>query len=82
MVDTHLTMKALGWIETCYEIGLRPYKIAQKIGRPNQPVYNVINFLKEGGTVLEYFNQYKQNKSKCGAKKKTFTSNQVQYIQH
>lgn len=63
-------MKELSWIETYYDTGLKPYKIAQKIGRSNQPVYNVVTFLKEGGTVIEYFNQYKQNKSKCGAKKK------------
>ena len=80
MAYTHLTMKELSWIETYYETGLKPYKIAQKIGRSNQPVYNVVTFLKEGGTVIEYFDQYKQNKSKCGAKKKTFTRKQTQYI--
>ena len=80
MAYTHLTMKELSWIETYYDTGLKPYKIAQKIGRSNQPVYNVVTFLKEGGTVIEYFDQYKQNKSKCGAKKKTFTRKQTQYI--
>src|SRR5699024_12528855 len=38
------------------------------------------NFLKKGGTASKYFDRYKQNKSKCGAKKKTFTSRQTQYI--
>ena len=80
MAYTHLTMKELSWIETYQDTGLKPYKIAQKIGRSNQPVYNVVTFLKEGGTVIEYFDQYKQNKSKCGAKKKTFTRKQTQYI--
>src|SRR5690625_3963100 len=80
MAYTHLTKKELGWIETYYEIGLKPYQIAKKIGRSNQPVYNVVNFLKKGGTVSKYFDRYKQNKSKCGAKKKTFTSRQTQYI--
>ena len=79
MAYTHLTMKELSWIETYYDTGLKPYKIAQKIGRSNQPVYNVVTFLKEGGTVIEYFDQYKQNKSKSGAKKKTFTRKQTQY---
>ena len=74
MAYTHLTKKELGWIETYYEIGLKPYQIAKKIGRSNQPVYNVVNFLKKGGTASRYFDRYKQNKSKCGAKKKTFTS--------
>ncbi|MDN6345353.1 MAG: IS30 family transposase, partial [Tetragenococcus koreensis] len=81
MAYTHLTMKELSWIETYFDTGLKPYKIAKKIGRSNQPVYNVITFLKEGGTIIEYFDQYKQNKSKCGAKKKTFTKKQTQYIQ-
>jgi len=80
MAYTHLTKKELGWIETYYEIGLKPYQIAKKIGRSNQPVYNVVNFLKKGGTASKYFDRYKQNKSKCGAKKKTFTSRQTQYI--
>ena len=82
MAYTHLTMNELGWIETYYDIGYKPYKIAKKLGRSNQPIYNVVNFLKEGGTVQDYFNRYKENKSKCGAKKKTFTINQIQYIKN
>lgn len=80
MAYTHLTKDELGWIETYHNQGLKPYKIAKKLGRSNQPIYNVVNFLKDGGTVIDYFNRYKQNKSKCGAKKKTFTRNQRQYI--
>ena len=82
MAYTHLTMKELSWIETYFDTGLKPYKIARKIGRSNQPVYNVVSFLKEGGSIIEYFDQYKQNKSKCGAKKKTFTRKQTQYIKN
>ncbi len=80
MAYPHLTMKELGWIETYNEIGLKPYKIAKKLGRSNQPIYNVVTFLEEGGTIVQYFNRYKENKSKCGAKKKTFTKEQTQYI--
>ena len=80
MAYTHLTMKELSWIETYFDIGLKPYKIARKIGRSNQPVYNVVSFLKESGSFIGYFDQYKQNKSKCGAKKKTFTKKQTQFI--
>ncbi|MFL2077524.1 IS30 family transposase [Marinilactibacillus psychrotolerans] len=82
MAYTHLTMNELGWIETYYEIGYKPYKIAKKLGRSNQPIYNVVNFLKEGGTVRDYFKRYEQNKTKCGAKKKTFTSEQIQYVKN
>ena len=80
MAYTHLTMKELGWIETYNDIGYKAFEIAKKLGRSNQPIYNVVNFLKQGGTIHEYFEHYKQNKSKCGAKKKTFTSEQTQYI--
>ncbi len=81
MAYTHLTMKELGWIETYHKLGVKAYKIAKKLGRSNQTVYNVVHFLREGGTAMDYFDRYKQNKSKCGAKKKTFTPAQTQYIQ-
>lgn len=73
-------MNELGWLETYYEIGYKASDIAKKLGRSNQPIYNVINFLKEGGTIPAYSERYKQNKSKCGAKKKTFTQEQAHYI--
>ena len=75
MAYTHLTMKELDWIETYNDIGYKAYEIAKKLGRSNQPIYNVVNFLKQGGTIHEYFEHYKQNKSKCGAKKKTLRAN-------
>ena len=81
MAYTHITMKELGWIEVYHQLGLNPSKIAKKLGRSNQPIYNVVYFLKGGGTIVEYLNRYKRNKSKCGAKKKTFTKKQVEYIE-
>ena len=81
MAYTHITMKELGWIEVYHQLGLNPSKIAKKLGRSNQPIYNVVNFLKGEGTIVEYLNRYKRNKSKCGAKKKTFTKKQVEYIE-
>ncbi len=67
MTYTHLTMKELGWIETYYELGYKAYETAKKLGRSNQTIYNVVTFLKEGGTVCDYFERYRKNKSKCGA---------------
>jgi len=72
MAYTYFTINEFGWIESYYDIGYKPYKIAEMLERSNQPIYNVVNFLKESGTVHDYFNQYKENKSKCGAKKKDF----------
>ena len=80
MAYTHLTMDEVGWIEKYYEIGYNGRQIADKLGRSNQPIYNVLTFLKEGGTAITYFKRYKENKAKCGAKKKTFTAKQIQYI--
>lgn len=80
MTYTHLSMKELGWIEAYFDIGYKAYDIAKKLGRSNQPIYNVVNFFKKGGTIRDYFERYTQNKSKCGAKKKTFTRQQTQYV--
>ena len=80
MTYTHLSMKELGWIEAYFDIGYKACDIAKKLGRSNQPIYNVVNFLKKGGTIRDYFERYTQNKSKCGAKKKTFTRQQTQYV--
>src|SRR5699024_3279057 len=80
MAYTHLTMKELGWIETYFEIELPVQKIAQKIERSRQTVYNVVNYLKSGGSIQEYFDRYKANKKKCGAKKKELLPHQVTYV--
>lgn len=80
MAYTPLTMDELGWIETYHEIGLSASKIADNLGRSKQPICNVIHFLKEGKTIQEYLARYKENKKKCGAKKKAFTPKQVTYI--
>ena len=80
MAYTHITMKGLGWIEVYHQLGLNPSKIAKKLGRSNQPIYNVVNFLKGGGTIVEYLSRYKRNKSKCGAKKKTFKKNRLSIL--
>ncbi|BDP98120.1 hypothetical protein EfmGK961_19360 [Enterococcus faecium] len=40
--------------------------VAKQLKRGRQTIYNVYNFLKCGGTALEYFEQYKENKRRCG----------------
>lgn len=37
-------------------------------------------FLKDGGTAIEFYERYRQNKSKCGAKKKELAPEDVDYI--
>ena len=46
--------------------------VAKQLKRGRQTIYNVYNFLKCGGTALEYFEQYKENKRRCGEPKSFF----------
>lgn len=80
MAYTHLTTDELVWIESYHKASLRPVDIAQKLNRSLQTIYNVINFLKNQGTVIEYYERYQANKKRCGAKKKQFTEEQVCYV--
>ncbi|TNV67780.1 IS30 family transposase, partial [Trichococcus shcherbakoviae] len=43
-------------------------------------IYNVYNFLKCGGTALEYFEQYKENKRRCGRTEIIFPAEEKEYI--
>lgn len=80
MAYTHLTMKELIWIENYYDSGKKVTDIAKKLNRAIQTIYNVVNFLKNSGNIQEYYDQYKENKSRCGAKKKVFNTKQITYI--
>ena len=74
MAYTHLPMKELIWIENYYDSGKKVTDIAKKLNRAIQTIYNVVNFLKNSGSIQKYYEQYKENKSGYGAKKKTFNS--------
>lgn len=80
MAYKHLTMKEIIWIENYYDEGIKAYKVASKLKRSAQTIYNVYSFFKDGGNAVDYYERYKENKRKCGAKKKTFTSEQINYI--
>ncbi len=73
-------MKELIWIESYYESGTKTMDIAKKLNRSGQTIYNVINFIKDGHTIQNYYDRYKANKSRCGAKKTRFTSEQIEYV--
>jgi hypothetical protein len=49
--------------------------------RGRQTIYNVYNFLKCGGTALEYFEQYKENKRRCGRTEIIFPAEEKEYIE-
>lgn len=45
-------------------------EISIRLKRARQTIYNVINWLKHGKSIKEYYEKYKRNKKPCGAKKK------------
>ncbi|BDP83884.1 IS30 family transposase [Enterococcus faecium] len=66
MTYTHLTPNELVMIEAYFHQETPVAIVAKQLKRGRQTIYNVYNFLKCGGTALEYFEQYKENKRRCG----------------
>ena len=50
--------------------------IVTSLGRSNRPIYNVINYLKEGTFAYDYYNRYKVNKKRCGRNKTSLTQSE------
>jgi IS30 family transposase len=80
MTYTHLTMKELCWIEHYYECATPVKTIAGKLSRSLQTIYNVVNRLKAGCSIQDYYDNYKANKKKCGRKKEVLTLDELDYI--
>lgn len=55
--------------------------IAACPNRSRQPIYNVINFLKFGHTVLDFYTRYKKNKKRSGWRKIVVPKKHLAYIQ-
>ncbi len=72
MTYTHLTPNELVMIEAYFHQETPVAIVAKQLKRGRQTIYNVYNFLKCGGTALEYFEQYKENKRRCGEPKSFF----------
>ncbi len=49
--------------------------------RARQTVYNVLNWLKEGHSIQEYYRRYNANKRRCGAKKVQLSPQEIAYVQ-
>ena len=81
MTYTHLTTDELVMIEAYYHQNTPVTRIAERLGRARQTIYNVIKFLKAGHTALDYYAQYKKNKKRCGRRKIVLPKKQVTYIQ-
>lgn len=80
MTYTHLTTDELVMIESYYHQNIKVAKIAAYLKRSRTPIYNVVNFLKEGHTALEYYQHYTENKKRCGRRKIDLPLEQQEYI--
>ena len=81
MTYTHLNTDELVMIEAYYHQNIAVTTISGRLKRSRMTIYNVINFLKEEGhTALEYYQQYKQNKERCGRRKVVLPEEQQVYI--
>lgn len=56
-------------IEAYYHQNISVTIIAEHLKRSHQPIYNVINFLKQGHSAIDYYKRYKENKRRCGRRK-------------
>ena len=66
MTYTHLTPDELVMIEAYAKAHQSVTKTAQMLKRSRQTIYTVYAYLKDGHTALEYYQNYKKNKAKCG----------------
>ena len=80
MTYTHLTPNELVMIEAYFYQETPVAIVAKQLKRGRQAIYNVYNYLKRGGTALEYFEQYKENKRRCGRTKIIFPAEGKEYI--
>ena len=80
MAYTHPTIIELIWIEKYYKFGEKVTNISRKLSRSRQTIYNVINWLKKGLSIKECYEQFKKNKSKCGAKVKLLGKKEQEYV--
>ncbi|TDQ39080.1 IS30 family transposase [Aureibacillus halotolerans] len=80
MAYTHLSTDELVIIEAYFHQNTSVSKISRLIGRARQTVHNVVTYLKEGHTALDYYKRYKVNKTHCGRKQIVLPENQQTYI--
>ncbi|MCB5954429.1 IS30 family transposase [Enterococcus sp. CWB-B31] len=81
MTYTHLTPNELVMIEAYFNTQQPVAQVAKRLGRARQTIYNVYHFLAAGYTALEYYQQYKAHKSRCGRRSIVLPDEQKDYIQ-
>ena len=81
MTYTHLTTNELVMIEAYYQENIKVSDILKALGSSKQTIYNVINYLKEGHFVYDYYKRYKVNKKGCGRNKTSLSQAEKDFIQ-
>ncbi|MCG1010925.1 IS30 family transposase [Salinicoccus sp. ID82-1] len=81
MTYTHLTTDELVIIEAYFHHDTPISHIAKRIGRARQTVHNVIAYLRDGHTALDYYQRYQENKKRCGRKRMVLPTDQQAYIE-
>ena len=77
---SHPTTDELVMIESYYHQKYFVAMIAERLRRSRQPIYNVINFLKQGNSAIDYYKRYKVYKKRCGRHKIILPKKQQKYI--
>lgn len=80
MTYTHLSTDELVIIESYFHQNASVSKISEQIGRARQTVHNVVTFLKDGHTALDFYKRYKANKQRCGRKQTVLSNDQRAYV--
>jgi IS30 family transposase len=76
----HLTIEEVIKIEKYFKYGAKVADIANCLKRSLQPIYNVVNFIKSGGTALSYYERYVENKKRCSAKPIELPEKEIAYV--
>jgi len=82
MTYTHLTTDELVIIESYFHQNQSISKTARSLNRSRQTIYKVYRAFQFGSTPLEYYKQYKKNKSRCGRSQLILPDSQRTYIQN
>lgn len=73
MLQKHITINEFTNIHIYFLNGINANKSSKLMGIGKDKVYCYFRLFKKGLTVLEIYYTYKENKSKCGRKKKQFS---------
>ncbi|WP_339099578.1 integrase [Enterococcus sp. DIV0840] len=81
MTYTHLTSNELVMIEAYFNMSQPVTMVSKTLNRSRQTIYNVYNFLKQGKSICDYYQQYKENKTRCGRQPISLPTEQHDYLQ-